>query len=282
MTEHRIFVMTLIALGPLASCSSPPPRNALLEQVRGDYQMAQGTPEVSELASGELKQASDALNLANEAAARGENSAEVDHLAYLAKQRIAIAREAGSQKAAERTVNNAEGARDKVRLSARTTEADMAHRSADDARMDTRDAQARNLQLESQLQALNAKQTPRGIVITIGDVLFDTDRAELKAGGMRNMEKLVAFLKDNPQRKAMIEGFTDSSGNDSHNQALSERRADSVMNALVSMGIGSERLSTRGYGKGYPVAGNDSASGRQMNRRVEIILSDESGNISSR
>ncbi|HEY1089620.1 MAG TPA: OmpA family protein [Burkholderiaceae bacterium] len=282
MTEHRIFVMTLIALGPLASCSSPPPRNALLEQVRGDYQMAQGTPEVSELASGELKQASDALNLANEAAARGENSAEVDHLAYLAKQRIAIAREAGGQKAAERTVNNAEGARDKVRLSARTTEADMAHRSADDARMDTRDAQARNLQLESQLQALNAKQTPRGIVITIGDVLFDTDRAELKAGGMRNMEKLVAFLKDNPQRKAMIEGFTDSSGNDSHNQALSERRADSVMNALVSMGIGSERLSTRGYGKGYPVAGNDSASGRQMNRRVEIILSDESGNISSR
>ena len=282
MTEHRIFAMTLIALATLAGCSSQPQRNALLEQARGDYQMAQGNPEVSELASGELKQANDALNLANEAAARGEKPAEVDHLAYLAKQRIAIAREAGSQKAAERAVNNAEAARDKVRLSARTTEADMAHRSADDARMDTRAAQARNLQLENQLKALNAKQTPRGIVITIGDVLFDTNRAELKAGGMRNMEKLVVFLKDNPQRKAVIEGFTDSSGSDSHNQALSERRADSVMNALISMGIGSERLSARGYGEAYPVAGNDSASGRQMNRRVEIILSDESGNISSR
>lgn len=158
----------------------------------------------------------------------------------------------------------------------------MAHRSADDARMDTRDAQAKNAQLESQLKALNARQTPRGIVITIGDVLFDTDKAELKAGGMRNMEKLVDFLKDNPQRKAMIEGFTDDTGSDSHNQALSERRAASVMNALVSMGIGSERLGARGYGEAYPVAGNDSASGRQMNRRVEIILSDESGNISAR
>lgn len=282
MTEHRIFAMTLIALATLTGCSSQPPRNALLEQARGDYQMAQGNSEVSELASGEMKQANDALNLANEAAARGEKPAEVDHLAYLAKQRIAIAREAGSQKAAERAVNNAEAARDKVRLSARTTEADMAHRSADDARMDTREAQARNLQLENQLKALNAKQTPRGIVITIGDVLFDTNRAELKAGGMRNMEKLVVFLKDNPQRKAVIEGFTDSSGSDSHNQALSERRADSVMNGLISMGIGSERLSARGYGEAYPVAGNDSASGRQMNRRVEIILSDESGNISSR
>ncbi|WP_079436042.1 OmpA family protein [Zoogloea sp. LCSB751] len=282
MTEHRIFAMTLIALATLTGCSSQPPRNALLEQARGDYQMAQGNSEVSELASGEMKQANDALNLANEAAARGEKPAEVDHLAYLAKQRIAIAREAGSQKAAERAVNNAEAARDKVRLSARTTEADMAHRSADDARMDTREAQARNLQLENQLKALNAKQTPRGIVITIGDVLFDTNRAELKAGGMRNMEKLVVFLKDNPQRKAVIEGFTDSSGSDSHNQALSERRADSVMNRLISMGIGSERLSARGYGEAYPVAGNDSTSGRQMNRRVEIILSDESGNISSR
>lgn len=282
MTEHRIFAMTLIALATLTGCSSQPPRNALLEQARGDYQMAQGNSEVSELASGEMKQANDALNLANEAAARGEKPAEVDHLAYLAKQRIAIAREAGSQKAAERAVNNAEAARDKVRLSARTTEADMAHRSADDARMDTREAQARNLQLENQLKALNAKQTPRGIVITIGDVLFDTNRAELKAGGMRNMEKLVVFLKDNPQRKAVIEGFTDSSGSDSHNQALSERRADSVMNGLISMGIGSERLSARGYGEAYPVAGNDSANGRQMNRRVEIILSDESGNISSR
>lgn len=121
MTEHRIFAMTLIALATLTSCSSPPPRNALLEQARGDYQMAQGAPEVNELASGEMKQASDALNLANEAAARGEKPAEVDHLAYLAKQRIAIAREIGSQKVAERAVNNADAARDKVRLSARTT-----------------------------------------------------------------------------------------------------------------------------------------------------------------
>ena len=111
---------------------------------------------------------------------------------------------------------------------------------------------------------------PRGMVVTIGDVLFDTDRAEIRSGGRRNMEKLAAFLKANPERKAMIEGFTDSTGSDVHNRELSGRRADAVMGALVEMGIGSSRLSAHGYGEAYPVAGNGSIGGRQMNRRVEI------------
>lgn len=282
MTEHKIFAMTLIALATLAGCSSQPLKNVQLDQARADYQAAQANPQSRDLATVEMKQAGDALNRASEASARGDEPADVDHLAYLAKQRVAIARETGAQKAAEVAVTEAESARDKVRLAARTTEADKANRSADSARLDTQDAQARNRQLEAQIRDMNAKKTPRGLVITIGDVLFDTDKAELKSGSMRNMEKLVAFLKEYPQRKAVVEGFTDSTGSGSHNQELSGRRASAVRTALVDMGIGSERLDAHGYGEAYPVASNGNSGGRQMNRRVEIILSDDSGTIPAR
>ena len=132
------------------------------------------------------------------------------------------------------------------------------------------------------MRDLNAKKTERGMVVTIGDVLFDTGRSELKAGGMRNIEKLSGFLKEYPKRKAIIEGYTDSVGSDSLNQELSARRADAVRSALVNMGVGSDRLSTQGFGQLRPVAGNDTSGGRQMNRRVEVVLSDDAGMIPAR
>jgi outer membrane protein OmpA-like peptidoglycan-associated protein len=144
------------------------------------------------------------------------------------------------------------------------------------------DAEQRRLTLEKQLSELNAKKTDRGMVITMGDVLFDTGAAQLKSGGMRNVERLSGFLKQYPKRKALIEGYTDSTGSDASNQALSERRADAVMTALVGMGVGRDQLASHGYGETHPVAGNDSSGGRQMNRRVEIVLSDESGALSTR
>ena len=99
---------------------------------------------------------------------------------------------------------------------------------------------------------------------------------------MRNVQKLADFFKQYPQRKVMIEGFTDSTGSDTRNQELSDQRAYSVRTALLGMGIGADRITSRGYGESYPVAGNDTAAGRQLNRRVEIIVSDDSGNIAPR
>lgn len=144
------------------------------------------------------------------------------------------------------------------------------------------DAEQRRLALEKQLTELNAKKTERGMVITMGDVLFDTGAAQLKPGGLRNVERLSAFLKQYPQRKAMVEGYTDSTGSDSSNLVLSERRAEAVVTALVNMGVARNQLSSQGYGEARPVAGNDSSGGRQMNRRVEIVLSDEAGVLSQR
>jgi outer membrane protein OmpA-like peptidoglycan-associated protein len=137
-------------------------------------------------------------------------------------------------------------------------------------------------QQEMQLKELNAKKTKRGIVITLGDVLFSSNKAELKSGGSHNVQKLADFLNQFPQHKVLVEGYTDSIGSDNHNLALSERRARAVQTALVDMGINSERVTTRGYGEAFPVASNDTATNRQLNRRVEIILSDENGNIAPR
>lgn len=294
--KHSLSLLSLAALSVLMGCSSLPADNARLEEARRDYRAAQQNPKISELAGVEMRQASDALNKASEAWTRQDKPSEVDHWSYLAKQRIAIAQETASQKGAEQALGLATAERDRSRLAARTSEADIAQRNANAsmaqadaaqrqaamAQQQTRDARAVNAQLEAQLKEMNALQTERGLVITIGDVLFDTNRAELKPGGMRNVEKLVGFLKQYPQRTAMVEGYTDSVGSDSANQGLSGRRADAVRMALVDQGVGRERIRAQGYGEAYPVASNDSADGRQLNRRVEILLSDETGAIKSR
>jgi outer membrane protein OmpA-like peptidoglycan-associated protein len=297
MNKHTpVFSMTLIALAVLAGCSTVPPTNAMLEQARSECRAADADPQVRNLAASELKQAGDALAKADASFANHDKSIEVDHFAYLAKQRIAIAEETARQKSAEAQVANANATRDSIRLAARTNEADAAQRAAADAQrqaqasqrqaaasqLQASDAQVRNAQLEAQLRDMNAKKTDRGMVVTIGDVLFDTDKSLLKAGGMRNVEKLAGFFKQYPQRTALVEGFTDSTGSEGHNQELSGQRANAVRSALVDMGVDSARISTHGYGEAYPVAGNDSSSGRQLNRRVEIVLSDDSGIIAPR
>jgi len=158
----------------------------------------------------------------------------------------------------------------------------IAQQQAVAAQADTADAQARAALTQSRLDELQAKKTERGMVLTIGDVLFDVNRAELKDGGRRSIDRLAAFLRDYPELNAMIEGFTDSTGSDSINAALSARRADAVRGAIIDQGIEGERLSTLGRGDAYPVAGNDTAAGRQLNRRVEVTLSDASGRIAPR
>lgn len=296
MSTPRVFSLSLLALAVLAGCNTLPADNAALDRARSEVKLAQNNPQTRELAPDELKRAAEALTRANESFARSDAPAQVDHWAYMAGQRAAIAQEVTRQRLAEQAVAGADAQRDKLRLAARTSEADTAQRSAqsaqrqadtskqqaDAAQQSAADAQARSSQLEAQMKEMNAKKTDRGMVVTVGDVLFDTNESQLKAGGMRNMVKVVDFLKQYPTRTVLVEGFTDSSGNDSANQQLSERRADAVRSALLDSGVAGERIRTQGLGEAYPVASNDSAGGRQMNRRVEIVLSDDSGQIAPR
>jgi outer membrane protein OmpA-like peptidoglycan-associated protein len=316
--------LSLVALAVLAGCSTVPPGNASLDEARSSYRAAETNSRTVELAPAELKVAGDALNRANDAWTRRDPAPQVDHLAYLARQRTAIAEATAARKSAEQTVASATTTRDQVRLEARTREADSATRTAqlsqrqsetsqraaiesqrqselaqrsavdsqqramasqlqaDVALQQASDAQARTSQVEAQLRELNAKQTDHGMVITIGDLLFDTNSARLKATGLRNVEKLGGFLQQYPQRNARVEGFTDSVGSDGANQDLSARRASAVRAALVEQGVAGTRITTRGYGEMYPTADNASADGRQLNRRVEIVLSDEAGRVQAR
>ena len=295
MQKTRFLPMTLIAVAILAGCSSVP-QNSSLTDAHNRYNSAFSNPQVTNLAALELKDAGDSLNKADQALSKGESTATVNHLSYIAYQKVAIAQEIAKRKAAELAVADASAKRDQMRLKARTAEADAARQQAAISQ-ETVDQQAAALaaavaksqrdqaliaQQQQQLSDLNAKKTARGLVITLGDVLFSSNKAQLKSGGMRNMQKLADFLNKYPQHKVLIEGYTDSIGSDSLNQKLSERRAMSVKTALIGMGISSERITTQGYGEAFPVAGNDTASSRQLNRRVEIILSDENGNIAPR
>jgi outer membrane protein OmpA-like peptidoglycan-associated protein len=294
----------------VSACASSPKSTTLLDQVRVDYVQAQGNPKVATYAALEMQSATEALAKANAAAKERDSLETVDKLAYLAKQQIALATEVASKKSAEAVSASATGIRDQVRLDQRTLQADQARMKADDAEraaQSARDAatvatqqknlaqaneseaqrlaaeaSARNVQLEAQLAELAAKKTERGLVITLGDVLFGTDLARLNADGMAMAQRLATVLEQNPARTVLVEGFADSTGKTQHNQDLSERRAMAVRNALVDMGVRSQRISQRGYGESYPVAANDSASNRQLNRRVEIILSDERGIINPR
>jgi outer membrane protein OmpA-like peptidoglycan-associated protein len=287
----------------LAGCSTVPTTTATLDEARADYVAASNTPAVASYAPLEFRQASEALDRANQAAAKRESLDTIDRLAYVAKQRIATAREVAKAKSAEAEIADASRQRDRVQLEARTAEAERAKREAAaanaqvaTAQQQAQDAQAqaaaaqqqaaqlaeRSARLEAILVELHAQKTERGMVVTIGDVLFATDRAELNTNGMATVRKLAEVMMQNPDRTVLVEGFTDSTGSTSHNQDLSERRAQSVAQALTSLGVPREHVALRGYGEGYPVASNDNASNRQLNRRVEIVLSNEGASIPPR
>lgn len=240
----------------LAGCATPP-ENSNLVQARQQFSDLQNKPESSTLAAIETKDAFLALNKADQASLKDRKAPQINQLAYLASQKVAFAEQTILGREAEAGLKKIDTERTQVQLDVRTQ------------------------QLQA-LQALNAKKTDRGEVVTFGDVLFDTGKAELKYNSQNTIGQLAQYLADNPERKVRIEGFTDNVGGDVLNQRLSEQRADAVANALIKMGVDASRLTTQGYGKQFPVADNASAQSRQLNRRVEVIISYGSAAVGTR
>lgn len=265
--------MALIAAAVAAGCATP--QNAALTEAHANYISARNNPQITNLAPLELKDAGDSLHKAEDAFKDDQDISKVDHLAYIANQKVSIARQTAEGKTAEKSVTESQAKRDQVRLDARTSEADAAKlQVAGDKSLIDQQAQM--------IKDLNAKKTERGMMITLGDVLFQTNKSRLQPGGRRNVQKLGDFLTQYPNYKVSVEGYTDSTGSYDYNLDLSDRRADSVRMALIDMAIDSNRIQTRGYGDEYPVASNSTASNRQLNRRVEVVLSDSEGKISQR
>ncbi len=280
--------LALLTTALLAACASTPLPNSALEDARAEYRTAAADPLVAATAPNELTRAQQEIANGDAAYNAKKDTATVDHFAYLAHQRTQAAIQAAQAVRSDRLAAEAQTQRDRIVLASRTREAEQAKASADRAKMDADAARMAALAsqqqasaLQDQLAALQAKQTDRGMVLTIGDVLFDTGRATLKPGAMRTIDDLAAFMQQHPERKVLVEGYTDSVGSDAMNQELSERRAGAVRDALALRNVSSDRVVIHGLGERYPVASNDNAAGRQQNRRVEVVFSNDSGQFQS-
>ena len=300
-------LITLLASG----CSATPP--AALIEARTSYRQAEQSPNMTGNAALALHDAQKTLAGAEQVWERDGDREEVEHLAYVTKQNVEIARAIAERNLADRDIERLSGERQKIVLEARereivrtrkeaearAQEAELAReqataaqsqakkaqeealaraQTAEEARKTAAQIEAERKDLERQLQALqaNVKQTERGLVLTLGDVLFEFDQADLKPGAVRNLQPLIAFLKENSSRGVTIEGHTDSVGSEAYNLSLSERRASAVRRLLTENGIAADRIVARGLGETYPVASNDTKQGQLMNRRVEIVISNDS------
>jgi outer membrane protein OmpA-like peptidoglycan-associated protein len=296
-TIRRFAVPALSSVGfaisaIMAGCASAPPSYPALDAAHAEVSEAQSSPDVMRYDELDLKKANQLLQSAD-AAAQARKPVEVDHYAYMASQTARLALAVGAQKASDDHVAQGEVERQRIELAARTREAqsatvraEVAEASAKDAQAQAKvaeaqaqqaqaqaqDAEAAKQRFQDELASLQAKQTPRGTIITLRDVLFATGKATLQPGAERTLDQLAAALKDAPDRPIEVEGFTDSVGSEEFNQALSERRAQAVREALLARGVDPSRIAVRGFGESYPVASNDNTAGRQLNRRVEIVV----------
>lgn len=270
----------------LAACSNPVKPDGV-DAVRADLSALQADPKLAVLAPVAIQEAETAVRAAETPT---EDAAAGQQAVYLAQGKVAVARAQAERRLAEDTVKSLGEQRGEIRLDARTREAELAKAQAEAAAAsallqqqaalaataEANQAKAEAEDLKRQMLELEAKATDRGLVMTLGDVLFSTGQADLKPGAAQRLNKLAAFMLKYPDRGVVIEGHTDSVGSAASNQALSERRANAVKAYLISQGVPAAGVTTIGKGKEAPVADNASASGRQQNRRVEIIIANAS------
>lgn len=260
-----VFTAGVLLLG-LAGCATNDQPGAL-QNARNMYDQAAKNEQVSRHASVALFEAEKAVNRATDAWENDEDEAVVDHYAYLAQKRVQIAEAEAQQRGAQQQIAALGTEREKLLVSLREAEAQRARSEAEAAKSELQ----RLEESMAKLQA-NTRQTDRGTVVTLGDVLFPINEAVLQPGAQRNLIPLASFLKQYPDRHVVIEGHTDAMGDPAYNEALSEKRADAVKTFLITQGVEPTRIQARGLGETYPVASNDTNSGRQQNRRVDIVI----------
>jgi OmpA-OmpF porin, OOP family len=258
MLKQKLIIVGISAGAMLAACSTVPP--AALEQAKLNYRQASQDPLLSSQAPGPVYEASQALSRAERAWDEHRDVDEVQHLAYVTDRKIEIARAEAQRNVAEADAHDLrQQAQQLAEVRAREADrAELARVQAKQARQHEQEALARTKQLEQRLADLKARQTDRGLELTLSDVLFEFDKATLTPGALRSLAPLVTFLRENLDRTISIEGHTDSLGSDAYNQQLSQHRAEAVRDFLVQSGISADRITARGMGKGYPVASNAS------------------------
>lgn len=249
-------IVTLLFLG----CSSKPIVTPSLLDAQKQYESVKKNETINENAPLALFQAGKIYDLTHSA----KDKKEADHLAYLLKHEVSVVKESAKNQMLKKQIEELKKEKQKALLDQKETQLLVLKKQMQKAKQ----------QLQ-ELQELNAKQTNRGLVLTLGDVLFETGKANLLPGAQRAIDKLYEFLEDNPERKVLIEGHTDNIGSATYNLDLSLRRAQAVKDVLIQKGIDENRILSKGYGEMYPIAPNSDAAGRQRNRRVEIVILEE-------
>jgi outer membrane protein OmpA-like peptidoglycan-associated protein len=277
-----------IALWALQGCSHFPESIETLDQARQEVSALENDPLAHDVAPTRLETARSALDRANELFESEEDVPSIEQNAYVALRNAQIAEQQIAERRANEELADAQAQRDKILLANREQQAQQAQQLAqqrgtelEQARQQLQQQSQQTQNLQQELADLKAQETDRGLVLTLSDVLFDTDSTQLKSGADRAIDRLAQFLMQNPNRGIVVEGYTDSTGPDEHNRELSAGRAEAVKQALVDQGISPDRIRTRGLGETYPVASNDTSAGRQLNRRVEIVVSDNNGRFAS-
>jgi outer membrane protein OmpA-like peptidoglycan-associated protein len=268
----RVLVGAAVIAG-FAACSSTPERIESLETARTLVSQVEASPRAG-VAAQNVSDARKSLATANQVAEKGGKMDDINFHANIATLNAQIANEKILAAQARDEIEKGTAERQAVLLKSREREAE---RQAQEAR----EASLRAQTLEQELSDLKAKKTNRGLVLTLGDVLFDTGKSTLKPGAFSTIDRLATVLKEDPSRKVMIEGHTDSVGSDELNQRLSESRAEAVQAALLERGVNGDQITTVGKGKSAPVASNDTPAGRQQNRRVEMIFQEGRARVAS-
>ena len=300
----RLISLTIL-LAFFSACASTPETNNLLEQARMSVEEIRSDPQVIASAPDELNRAQESLRDAELAWEDNMPAVDIEHLAYLTLQRSTIAKHAAAASRAQAIIEESSDERQRLQFTALAAEAELAQRqlSATEQRAErseaeriaaeTRAAEARRTleqsqqisasrqrtteqriaELQAEITELDARASlPCGSVVVLGDVLFELGRSRLLPGAANNLARLAEIFKDRPEQTAVIYGYTDNLGPDSLNYSLSQQRADAVRDELINQGVEPGQLSTRAFGPENPVTTNDTAAGRQLNRRVEIVF----------
>ncbi len=263
-----LLLVPLLLVLPACQTAAPEASQAMLQEARQAVAKARQQPRPAQL---ELARAEETLAQAEQAWQKTRDGEEVRHLAYLARQRAQLAINLSEQRAAEAQLADSAGERERILADARARQAQAGQIQAQ------QQAEA----LKQELQSLRAQQTSKGLVVTLQDVLFDSGKAELKPQARRVVERLAEVMTKHPERRLRLEGYTDSVGSETFNLNLSQQRADAVRRALLAQGVPNQRLEVAAEGEAYPVASNDTPEGRQQNRRVEVVVSDERGQFAA-
>lgn len=287
--------LTLLLSGVslMTACATAPKNIAMVDQLQVQYDSLARSGDARKYAPVELNEAQRSLNQTQALVDQKGTLEDITLSAQITKHKLGIVEEKIRKGQAEKLVSGAELKRKDIMLDARTNEAEQAELNAQQALLaaemaqdETRTMQARAQQaeqrasemeakaakLEQEVTAISAKKTDRGLVLTLGDILFEFGKAQLLSGSQRSLEQVGEFLTNYPERAIVVEGHTDSVGDADFNQNLSEQRALAVKNALISNGVASGQIQSKGLGEEFPVANNETDAGRQQNRRVEIII----------